>query len=170
MAQVRQAGTHLPLGEGSSLCQAGSQASQASQTVTSQPGAHLPRREGSSLASQASQAGRPVTSPSLEEGGLVASSASQAGAHLPSAGESSSQAGNNPPQVRQAVKVLGQGGKFPGAQLGKGLPRRTALLPRQTVLVPRKTISLLTPLPGSPKGLPWKTLTLSGSLTYPANL
>ena len=105
-AQVRQAGAHLPLGERGSLSQAGSQASQAFQTVTSQPGAHLPPREGSSLAagsqpsqasqavtsqpgahlppregsslaagsqsSQASQAGRPVTSPSVKEGGSIA--------------------------------------------------------------------------------------------------
>ena len=76
MAQVtqsgRQAGAHLPLGEGGSSSQAGSQASQASQT------------------------GRPVTSPSPEEGGsLAASPASQAGAHLPPAWENSSQAGNN---------------------------------------------------------------------------
>ena len=50
----RQAGAHLPLGEGGSLSQAGNQASQA---VTSQPGAHLPPGEGSNLAAQAIQSG-----------------------------------------------------------------------------------------------------------------
>ena len=38
----RQAGPHLPLGEGGNLFQTGSQASQASQAVTSQPGTLLP--------------------------------------------------------------------------------------------------------------------------------
>ena len=74
-----------------------------------------------------------------------------------------------PKQVSQAVKVPGQA----GTQLGKGpsrLPRGTALPPRQTVLVPRIAIPHLTPLIGSLKGLPQKTLTLSGSLTYPTNL
>ena len=77
------------------------------------------------------------------------------------------------PQVRQAVKVLGQAGNTPGIQPGKGssrLPRGTALPPRQTVLVPGKAILHLTPLIGFPKGLPQKTPTLSGSLTYPENL
>ena len=46
----RQAGAHLPLGEGGSLSQAGSQASQA--------GAHLLPGEGSNLMAQATQAGR----------------------------------------------------------------------------------------------------------------
>ena len=102
----RQTGAHLPQGEGSSVSQAGSQASQvvtpqpgallppregsifqaggqASQAVTSQPGAHLPSGEGSSLvASQASQvAGRPVTSPSPEEGGSLATSQASPGRH-----------------------------------------------------------------------------------------
>ena len=70
-------------------------------------------------------------------------------------------------QVRQAVKLLGQAGKAPGIQPGKGpsrLPRGTVLPPRQTVLVPGMAISHLTPLIGSLKGLPQKTPTLSGSL------
>ena len=92
-----QAGTLLPPGEGSSLSQAGSQASQA---VTSQPGAHLPPREGSSLV-----AGRPATSPFHKEGGsLAASPASQAGAHLSPAGENSSQAGWAGSQVTRSSR------------------------------------------------------------------
>ena len=166
---MAQAGAHLSCGEGSNPSQAGSQAFQA---VTSKPGTHLSPREGSSSAagSQASQAsqvaGRLVTSPSPKEGGsLAASPASQAGAHLPPAGETL------PKQVRQAVKLLGQAGNTPGNQPGKGpyrLPRGTKLHPRQTVLVPGMAIPPLTPLIGSLKGLPWKSPTLSGSLTYPA--
>ena len=52
----KQAGAHLPLGEGGYLSQAGSQASQASQAsqvVSSQPGAHLPPGEGSISMAQA---------------------------------------------------------------------------------------------------------------------
>ena len=78
-----------------------------------------------------------------------------------------------PKQVSQAVKVLGQAGNTLGAQPGKGpsrLPRGTALPPRQTVLVPGVATPHLTPLIGSLKGLPQKTPTLSGSLTYPPNL
>ena len=46
-----QAGAHLPLGEGSNLSQAGSQA------ITSQAGTHLPSGEGSNLSQAGSQAG-----------------------------------------------------------------------------------------------------------------
>ena len=41
----RQAATHLPLGEGGNLSQAGIQASQAFQVVNSQSGTHLPPLE-----------------------------------------------------------------------------------------------------------------------------
>ena len=99
----RQAGTHLPSGEGGSLSQAGSQASQ-SQVVTSQLGRQactlLPSGEEGSFSqagSQASQASQAVTSQSgthlpLGEGSnWVASQASQAG--TPSPKEGSRQAG-----------------------------------------------------------------------------
>ena len=61
----RQAGTHLPPGEGGSLSEAGSQASQAG---TSQPSTLLPSGEGSNLAAQATQSGRQAgrCSPSLQ--------------------------------------------------------------------------------------------------------
>ena len=135
--------------EASNLSQAGSQA-----------GSHLPPGEGSSLAagSQTSQAaGRLVTPLSSKEGDSpVAPQAPQAGTNLP-----------------PAVKVPGQTGNILGTQLGKGpsrLPRGTTLPPRQTELVPGTATPHLTPLIGSLKGLPQKTLTLSGSLTYPTNL
>ena len=67
----------------------------------------------------------------------------------PPARESPFQAGNNPPQVRQTVKLqLGQAGKLPGIQSGigpPGPPRGTALPPRQTALVPGKATQQLTP-------------------------
>ena len=72
-------------------------------------------------------------------------------------------------QVRQAVKI-GQAGNVTGTQPGIGPPRpprRTVLPPKQIALHPRKAI--LSPLIGSSKGLPQKTLAQSGSLTYPAN-
>ena len=168
---MAQAGTLLPLGEGSSVSQAGSQASQA---VTSQPGAHLLPGKGSSLAAgsqapQASQvAGRPVTSPSPKEGGsLVVSPASQAGTHLSPAEENSSQAGQASSQVtRSGMQHPRHSARQRALQAFQGI----ALPPRQTVLVPGMAIQHLTPLIGSLKGLPQKTPTLSGSLTYPANL
>ena len=107
-----QAGTHLPSGEGCSLSQAGSQASQASQAVTSQPGAHLPSGEGSnSTASQASQTGALL--PPGEGSRLAASPASQAGTHLPHVGENSSQAGNNPPISQEGSQVTRSGRQNP---------------------------------------------------------
>ena len=185
-----QAGTLLPLGEGSYLSQAGNQAGTPRQALPLgegstiyQAGSYFPGRhsassgEGSNLSglsgrlspssqgrkqflagSQASQvAGRPVTPLSPEEGGSPAASPA-------------SLLGETPPkQVSQAVKLPGQA----GIQLGKGpsrLPRVTALPPRQTVLVPGIATPPLTPLIGSLKGLPQKTLTLRGSLTYPTNL
>ena len=103
-----QAGALLPLGERSSVSQAGSQ-SVTSQAGThlpsgeasnfSQTGSHLPPREGSSLVagSQSSQvAGRLVTP--LSPQGRRQSSGSpafQTGAHLPPAGENTSQAGQS---------------------------------------------------------------------------
>ena len=77
-----------------------------------------------------------------------------------------------PRQVKQAIK-LGQAGRASGILPGIGhpmLPRRIVLPPRQTALTPRKTSPLLSPPIGFPKGLLMKNLTLSGSLTYPANL
>ena len=98
----RQEGAHLPPEEGSSLVasQTGSQASQASQVVTSQAGAHLPPGEGSNLVAQATQSGRqagahlpPREGRSLvaSQVGIQASKASQAGAVL-SPGEGSNSA------------------------------------------------------------------------------
>ena len=139
-----QAGTHLPPGEGSNLSQAGRQASQASQA-----------------------AGRPVSSPSPEEGDItVASSASQAGAHPP-AWENSSQAGQS-----------GRQGTSSGRQLPRHSARQRALQASQGNSTASQADSvdteegILTPNPpvGFPKGLPEKTPTLSGSLTYPANV
>ena len=130
--------------------------------------AHLPTREGSSsLPATAQLPPREV------------SSSSQATAHLlPGEGNSSSQSttlpslGEEVAILRQANK-LGQAGRVLGILPGIGHPRLsmgTALPPRKTVLTPRKATPLL-PFPvGFPKGLLMKNLTLSGSLTYPANL
>ena len=77
-----------------------------------------------------------------------------------------------PKQVKQAIK-LGQAGRASGILPGIGhsrLPRRIALPPRQTVLPPGKTTPPLPSPVGFPKGLLMKNLTLSGSLTYQANL
>ena len=85
--------------------------------------------------------------------------------HIPLLGKPLPKQVTTSPQVRQAVKLLGQAGKIPGAQPGKGhsrLPRGTALPPRQTALVPRKATLHLIPQIGFPKGLPWKTPTQSG--------
>ena len=124
MAQVtqsgRQAGAHIPSGEGGSLSQAGSQASQSSQAVTSEPGTHLPSGEGSnSMAPQASQAGAllPPEEGSRQAGTLllpgegsssVASPASQSGTHLPPAGDNSSQAGQVGTQVTRSGRQTPQ--------------------------------------------------------------
>ena len=140
----------FPQGEGSN-----SAASQASQA-----GALLPPKEGRRQAGALLPPGKGIS--------LAPSPASQACTHLPPAGENSSQAGNNPPQVRQAIKLLGQAGITPGAQPGKGpsrVPRVSTLLLRQAALAPRMPISHLTSPIGSLKGLPQKTPTLSGSLT-----
>ena len=75
-------------------------------------------------------------------------------------------------QVKQAIK-LGQAYRVLGILLGIGhprLPRRTVLPPRQTVLTPEKATPPLPSPIAFPKGLLMKNLTLSGSLTYPANL
>ena len=89
--------------------------------------------QAGSQASQASQAGRPVTSPSPKEGGsLAASPVSQAGAHLPPAGENSSQAGNNLPSSQAGSQITRSGRQNPSSQPGKGpsrLPRGAALPP-----------------------------------------
>ena len=77
-----------------------------------------------------------------------------------------------PRQIRQAIK-LGQADQAPGILPGIGhpkLPRGIVLPPRQTALTPGKTSPLLPSPTGFPKGLLMKNLTLSGSLTYPANL
>ena len=69
------------------------------------------------------------------------------------------------PQLRQAGRQL-------SAQQGAGSPRPPkgiALLLRQVALAPGKAPTPFPPI-GFPKGLPQKNLTLSGSLTYPANL
>ena len=74
--------------------------------------------------------------------------------------------------LRQAIK-LGQADRALGILPGIGhprLPRGTALPPRQTVLTPGKATPTLPSPVGFPKGLLMKNLTLSGSLTYPANL
>ena len=134
----------------------------------------------------ASKAGRqavstvPPNSPSSQEypsqvgSGLGSSQAgSQAGesatsqeasisSHSISTGEGPSQAGNNPSTQagRQAVR---HSARCRAPRPPKGI----VLLPRQVALVPGKA-----PYPpiGFLKGLPQKILTLSGSLTYPANL
>ena len=167
-----QAGTHLPLREGSSSSQAGSQVSQA--------GTQLPPGEGSSLvasqagrqASQASQVeGRPETTPShREEGSLVASTASQAGTHLPPAGENPSQAGITNQAGNQVTRS--------GRQHCRHSARQRALQASQGNSTASQADractwdSNLTPNPPNrpPKGLSQRTPTLSGSLTYPANL
>ena len=73
--------------------------------------------------------------------------------------------------LRQA-NMLGQVGRASGILPGIGhprLPRRIAVPPRQTALTPRKATHPLPSPVGFPKGLLMKNLTLSGSLTYPAN-
>ena len=75
-----------------------------------------------------------------------------------------------PRKVKLAIK-LGQAGRALGILPGVGLPklpRRIVLPHRQTSLTPGKA-PLLLPI-GYPKGLLMKNLTVSGSLTYPANL
>ena len=74
--------------------------------------------------------------------------------------------------LRQAIR-LGQEGRALGVLPGIGhprLPRGTALPPSQTVLTSWKATPTLSSPVGFPKGLLMKNLTLSGSLTYPANL
>ena len=106
------AGTHLPSWKGSSLSQAGSQASQA---VTSQPGAHLLPGEGSSL----SQAG---------------GQASKAGTHLPSGEGSSlvaSQAGSQASQASQVADRL-----VTASSLEEGGSLVVTPVPRQVLAFP----------------------------------
>ena len=122
-----------------------------------------------SQASQVSQAaGRPVTPLSpKEEGSPVASPASQAGTHLPPAGENSSQAGQS-----------GSKGTRSGRQHPRCSARQRALQASQGNNTASQADSAGTwdsnptphPLIGSLKGLPQKTLALSGSLMYPTNL
>ena len=174
---VKQAGTHLPPGEGNNLV-----TSHASQAVQSQAGAHLPSGEGSNLAtSQAVHSQASAHLPPREGSSSVAttqavppiipsdSASSQAGSEATTnipAGETPSQADNNLPSSQAGSQVTTRSGR----QRAPRLPRGTALLPRQTALVPGKTIPHLTPQIGFPKGLHWKILTQNGSLTYPANL
>ena len=68
------------------------------------------------------------------------------------------------PQLRQAGR---QAVRHSARLRAPRLPSGIVLLLRQVVLAPTKA-----PLPpiGSPKGLPQKNLTQSGSSTYPANL
>ena len=70
-----------------------------------------------------------------------------------------------PRQVNQAIK-LGQAGRALGILPGIGHSR----LPRRIALSPGKTTPPLPSPVGFPKGLLMKNLTLSGSLTFPANL
>ena len=70
-----------------------------------------------------------------------------------------------PPRQGKSVILLGQPGRAAGTLPGTGHPS----LPRRIAPSPGKTTSLL-PLPvGPPKALPMKNLTISGSLTFPAN-
>ena len=180
-----QAGAHLPSGEGGSFTQAGSQASQASQAVTSQPGTHLPLGEGSnSAASQASQAGAllPIEEGSRQAGTLlppgegsssVPSHASRVGPHPHPARENSSQAGNNPPTSQSGSQV-----NRSSRQNSRHTARQRALQASQGISTSSQAGSTGTwkvnTIPNPPicshKGLPQKSPTLSGSLTFPANL
>ena len=158
-----QAGAHLPSGEGNNL--AASQTTQAGRQAASQAGVHLPPGEGRNSA--ITQVIPPLLVTVLPPRQAVRPP------HIPLLGKVLSKQATTSPQVRQAVKLLGQAGKTPGIQPGKGpsrLPRGTALPPGQTVLVPRKATSHLIPQIGFPKGLPQKTPSQSGSLTYPTNL
>ena len=166
---------------------AGENPSQAGNNLpSSQAGALLPSRERSSIAaSQATQAGRQeVALLPLGEGSNLAttqavfpipgdSASSQAGSSKATtntpAGEGPSQAGNNLPtsqagrpgrhnprhSARQRVLQASQGNstasKADSAGSWEGNPTPNTLI-------------------GFPKGLPQKTLTQSGLLTYPANL
>ena len=110
-----KAGAFLPCGEGNSASHAGIQA------VISQAGAHLPSGEANSSPQSSQVAGRPVTSPSPEEGGRPAAFlASQAG-NSPQAGQSGNQ-GNRSGRQRAPPVFPGEQHCLPGRQcwhLGK---------------------------------------------------
>ena len=181
-----QTTAHLPLGEGSSISQAIAHLPPGEGSNSPLATAHPPTMEGSS-SSQAIAHLPPV------EG----SNSLPATAHLPPGKEAvpprlllnfplgkvtvlPSQPLILPQgrevvilrQVKQAIK-LGQAGRALCILPGIGhprLPRRIVLPPRQTVLTPRKATPPLPSPIGFPKGLLMKNLTLSWSLTYPANL
>ena len=166
-----QAGAHLPSGEGGSFSWAGSQASQASKAVTSWPGAHLPSGEGNnSVASQASQSGALL--PPGEGSSSAPSPASEAGPHPP-ARENSSQAGNNPPTSQLGSQVNRSSRQDPRCSA-----RQRALQASLGISTSSQAGSagtqVVNPTPNPPnrllQGSSQKTLTLSGSLTFPANL
>ena len=188
---VRQA-LSFPLGKGSSSSQATVHLPPGEGDSSSQAIAHLPPRKGSNSPLATAHLPTGEGSNSLlatahlppREG----SCSSQATAYLSSgeAGSSSRQLLTFPlgkvtvlpsqplilRQGKQAIK-LGQTGRALGILPGIGhprLPRRIALPPRQTALTPRKATPPLPSPVGFPKGLLMKNLTLSGSLTYPANL
>ena len=128
-------------------------------------GALLPPKEGSR------QAGALL--PPGEGSSLVPSPASQTGLTFPLLGENSSQAGNNPLTSEAGSQVTRSSRKNPRCSA-----RQRALQASQGISTASQAGSSgtwdanLTPNPpiGSLKGLPQKTPTLSGSLTFPANL
>ena len=163
-----QASTLLPREASTSLATATSpgEASTAPATATlpregsgsSQATALLPREASTSLAT-ATSPGEASTSPAT--------------ATIPREGSSSSQATTlspgkeavHPNQVLLITKT-GQAGKTIGSLIVTGSPR----LPRRIAPSPRKTIILPPHRSPPPKILFRKNLTLSGSLTSPANL
>ena len=185
-SNLTQAGTLLPSGEGSNLSQAGRQAGALlpprEGSISFQATVHLPPREGSNSPLATAHlptregSNSPQTTAQFPTGEV--SSSSQATVHpppgegnssyqsttLPSPGEGSgnSQAGN---QARSGKQVFRHSTRHRAPRL----PRGTALPPRQTALTPGKATPPLPSPVGFPKGLLMKNLTLSGSLTYPAN-
>ena len=119
--------------------------------LASQAGTHLPSREGRN--SSITQAVAPFP------GDSTSSQAGSEAITYTSAGETLPKQVTTSPQVRQAVKLVGQAGKTPGIQPGIGpsrLSRETVLPPRQTALLPGKAILHQIPPVGFPKGLPQK--------------
>ena len=144
-----------------------------------QAGSHLPRDSATSQAVSAVSPNSPHSQENLSHEGssLVSSQAGrQSGTHLPReiatsqeasasshnilSGQGPSWAGNNPPT---------QAGRQLGTQLDSGphAPQGNSATPQASSASSQEG----TPSPNRlPKGLPQKNLTLSGSLTYPANL
>ena len=142
----------LPPGEGSSFTPAIAHLPSQEGSNSLLATAHLPPREGSNS---------PVTNgPSQAIAILAPGEGSNSTTALPPSRE-----GDNPPKLVNLIIKIGQSGKASGVLTGTGQPR----LPRRTATVSWEDNTTTTPPTKPPKDLPMKILTLSGSLTSPAN-